>query len=348
MLLERAQVSVAEATRRLVGLQAQLPRPPYIGLWTRLARFQRDDLSNHIDKRTLVRAPLLRATLHLSTAKEYLEFRNVLQPVLSRALSGLPAERTKGFDIDALVADARQCLEDGPRTFTALREVLAKHHPKLDVRAMGYAVRTHLPLVQVPGKGGWGFPNDPEFALAEAWLGQPPAASSDPRQLVLRYLAAFGPATARDMQTWSGLQGLRDTLETLRPELRVFAAEDGRELFDLPEAPLPSSDVPAPPRFLPEFDNLVLGHADRSRVVPEAYRPKIFLSALRVRATFLVDGFVHGAWSVERKKKEAALVLAPFAPLAKAEREALMEEGERLVRFVEEEAGTWDVRFAKG
>jgi hypothetical protein len=347
MLLARAPVSIGAAVARLVGLQAQLPGAPYVGLWTRVADLSRAEVAAAVTARALVRATSMRGTLHLMTADDFLQFRSVLQPVLSRGFGALPAERTRGIDIDALTADGRRCLADGPRTFEQVRAYLDARHPGLDVRAMGHAVRMHLPIVQVPGKGTWGFAPEPDFALAEAWLGRAPAVSTDPRALVLRYLAAFGPAAARDAQSWSGLQKLGDTFEALRPELRVLTGEDGRELFDLPDAPRPPGDAPAPPRFLPEFDNLVVGDSGRARVVPEAYRPLIYLSALRVRATFLIDGMVQGAWKIERTKKLATLVVEPFAALAKADRAALAEEGEKLVRFVEEGAQDWAVRFEK-
>ena len=163
-----------------------------------------------------------------------------------------------------------------------------------------------------------------------------------------RYLAAFGPATLRDFQTWSGLSVAAETVEELRSELRVFATEEGRELFDVEGAPLPDGDTPAPPRFLPEYDNLMLGHADRTRVIPSEYRPQIFLSALRVRSTFLIDGFVHGAWRIERTKKKSAntavLSLEPFAALTQSELKALTQEGEQLLRFTEPDAQSYEVR----
>jgi hypothetical protein len=347
MLLDREKVSVTAAVERLVGMQAQLPAPPYIGLWTRLAKFERAQLLHLIESRKLVRATLMRATLHLATAEDFVQLRPVLEPVLTRALQSRPKERTQGFDLDAIAALGRQVLRDGPRTFNEIRDALAEQFPKLDVRAMGYAVRTHVPLVQVPEpEARWGFPREPKFALAETWLGRSLGKEAEPGPLILRYLAAFGPAKAADVQTWSGLQGLRDSIENLRPQLNVLADEKDRELFDLPGAPLPSEDEPAPPRFLPEFDNLLLAHSDRSRIVPDAYRKKVFLPGLRVAATFLLDGFVSGSWKVERTKKSATLVIEPFAAVAKKERDALAEEGDRLVRFVEDGAGAWDVRFS--
>lgn len=348
LLLTRAQSSVAAAVRQLVGLQAQLPAPPYLGLWSRLLGFTREALAQPLDAHELVRATFLRGTLHLCTAEDYAGFRAALQPMLTKGLNAVLRERMAGLDVAALAASARLALKDGPRTFTELRGFLAGRHPGLDERAMGYAVRMSLPLVQVPGPGAWGFASDPPFMLADLWLGQELGAGQDAKELFRRYLAAFGPASPRDFQTWSGLSLAPGTIEELRTELHTFATAEGRELFDLQGAPLPAADTPAPPRFVPEFDNLVLGHADRTRIVPEKYRPQIFLSALRVRSTFLVDGFVHGAWRIERTKKKgdsrAALVLEPFAALTRPQLQALTAEAEALVRFAEPDAQYYEVR----
>jgi hypothetical protein len=148
------------------------------------------------------------------------------------------------------------------------------------------------------------------------------------------------------MQTWSGLPKLKDVFEELRPELRAYRDERRRELFDLPDRPLPGADAPAPARFLPEFDNLLLSHTNRTRVIADEHRSKVYLPGLRVAATILVDGFVAGVWKIEKTKTSATLVIEPFARLSKRDRTALAEEGERLVRFVDEDAKTFDVRFA--
>jgi len=181
----------------------------------------------------------------------------------------------------------------------------------------------------------------------ERWFGQPPSGSEDARDLILRYLAAFVPAAVRDVQTWSGRTQLKPSVEEMRPELRTFRNERGNELLDLPEAPLPPAGTPAPPRFVPDYDNLVLSHAERGRVVPNEHRKKIFLPAARVRATFLIDGFVRGAWKIEKQRKTATLLIEPFEPLSREDRETLREEGERLVRFVAEPQGaeTFEIRF---
>jgi winged helix DNA-binding protein len=207
-------------------------------------------------------------------------------------------------------------------------------------------VRSYLPLVQVPPGGTWRSGGSVAYALAESWLGQRLSGSEEPRDLVFRYLAAFGPGTVKDVQTWSGLVRLKDRVEESRRELRTFRDEQGNELLDLPDMPLPPADTPAPARFLPEYDNLVLSHADRTRFVPEEHRKKVFLSAGRVRATFLLDGTVRGTWRIEKCRGAASLVVEPFDPPSEPERDALVEEGERLVRFVEDEAEAFTVRLA--
>jgi hypothetical protein len=199
----------------------------------------------------------------------------------------------------------------------------------------------------IPNDSPWGFPADSDFTTAETWLNQPLEGMEDPRELVRCYLAAFGPATVADAQTWSGLKGLKNTFEALRSELTTFRDERGRELFDLPDAPRPSEETVAPVRFLPEYDNLVLAHADRSRFIAEKNRPRIVTANLKVLATFLVDGRVAGTWKVSRKGKAATLLLEPFEPLAAPVREALAEEGLQALRFSEEEAASFDLTCEK-
>jgi hypothetical protein len=210
---------------------------------------------------------------------------------------------------------------------------------------MGFAVRTHLPLVAVPDDSGWGFRPDPDFATAESWLGQSPGPEGRPQSLVLRHLAAFGPAAAVDVQAWSGLTGVRDVLDGLRPQLRAFRDDRKRELFDLPEGPRPPEDTPAPVRFLPGFDNVILSHADRSRIIADEHRPRVTTRNLQVLPTFLVDGFVAGTWASSRVKAKACLTVSPFAPLPAAARAQLADEGEALVRFIEPDAVQWAIRF---
>ncbi|MFN8002580.1 MAG: winged helix DNA-binding domain-containing protein [Acidobacteriota bacterium] len=343
MLLARETISVSAAVERLAGLQAQLASAPYVGLWTRLQNFKREDLASLIDARKIVKATFNRATLHLVTAEDYLRFRTTLQPLLAGAASSIAKDRGE-FDLDKVLKAARAYLAEKPRTFADLSDMLAELLPDVDVGAMRYSVRTHIPLVQVPIATGWSYPSKPEFTLAESWLGRKISPKEFLPELVKRYLAAFGPASVTDAQTWLGLK-LKDTFEALRPELQTYRDENRRELFDLPGIELPAEDVPAPLRFLPEFDNLLLSHSNRTRVVAEENRPQVYLPALRVAATILVDGFVRGAWKVEKAKSAATLVITPFEKLAKKDRTALMEEAALLVRFVEPAAKSYDVRF---
>jgi hypothetical protein len=346
LLLNRAAIPVPDAVERLVGLQAQLPVAPYVGLWTRLRGFQRDDLARLIEGRGVVKATLMRATLHLATAEDYPWLRATLQPAMIYAAETIAKQRDSGdLDLPVLVAMAQEYIAEKPRTFEEISAMLAERWPGRDVGALRYTVRTHLPLVQVPINGGWSYPGKPAFTLAELWLGRSMSAQANLPQLVSRYLAAFGPATVQDLQTWSGLHKLKDAIAEMKADLRSYRDERGRELLDLPDTPLPDADTPAPVRFLPEFDNLLLSHQNRTRVIPDKYHAHIFLAGLRVRAAILVDGYVAGAWKIEKTKGAATLVIEPFEPLTHPDRDALIEEAERLVRFVEGNAKAFDVRF---
>jgi Winged helix DNA-binding domain len=344
LLLEREKVSAGEAVGRLAGMQAQEAKHPFAGLWSRVEGFGRDDLKSALNEREVVRATLMRATLHLMSAADYAAFRTPVQPALTTAMTGALRGRDQGLDLKKLLPVARKLVKKEPRDFNELRGLLAKEFPKVNERALGYAVRTHLPLVMVPTDDPWAFPSVARFTLAETWLDTKLSGDGAPEELVRRYLAAFGPASAADFQTWSGLKGMMSVFTGLRDELEIFEDEQGRELFDLPKAPRPGDDVPAPPRFLPEFDNLVLAHADRTRLLADEHRGAVVTKNLRVRATFLWDGSVAGTWKVERKRKAATLLLSPFESLPKRATKALAEEGEALLRFVEEDAESFEVK----
>ncbi|WP_437291076.1 winged helix DNA-binding domain-containing protein [Sorangium sp. So ce406] len=348
MLLSRERATAVQGIERLIALQAQLARPPFIGLWSRLAGFRREHLVELIARREVVRAPFLRGTLHLVSAKDYLALHPIIAPVLHAGARSVLRGRAEDLDISRLVAEARAYFDEEPRTMDELRDHLAQLHTEGDVRAMALMVRMHLPVVQVPSATAWGYPGTADFAPAASWLGKPFCEGEGPHALVLRYLASFGPATATDVQTWSGLTRVKDVLQSLRERLCTFRDERGRELFDLPDAPRPPADTAAPARFLPDYDNLLLAHDDRTRVIADEHRGRIVLSAnLRILPTFLVDGFVAGTCTIERKKASATLVIAPFAALSRDARDQLAEEGEALLRFVEEDAGVFDVRFEK-
>jgi Winged helix DNA-binding domain len=251
------------------------------------------------------------------------------------------------LEMDALEVEARKFFGKSAATFDALRDHLAAKFPGADERAMAYAIRTHIPLVQVPTDAPWAYPAAADFALADRWLSKKVStAAASPEALVLRYLAAFGPATPSDAQAWSGLPALREVFESLRPSLVTFRDERKRELFDLPHAPRPDEDIDVPVRFIPDFDNLVLSHADRSRIMADTHRSRVTLKNLQVRATFLVDGVVAGTWKSERKRTAAVLVIEPFGGISKRAKAALEEEGDALLAFLEEDAKEREVRWA--
>ncbi len=346
-LLERAMLSATEALEQLAGLQAQMALSPYVGLWTRLAAFTRADLAHAIEARQVVKATLMRATLHLVTAADYCRFRATLQPALNRAAESISKQRPHdGLDLNAVIARVREYLKEHPRTFAEISAMLTEWQPTYDVGLMRYTARTHLPLVQVPVTTSWSYPGNPQFALADDWLGTPIPDEDNLPLLIRRYLAAFGPASVTDMQTWSGLHGLKSVVQQMKDELVSYRDERGRELFDLPDQPLPAGDSPAPPRFLPEFDNLLLAHDKRERIIADEYRKRVYLPGLRVAATFLIDGFVAGVWKIEKVKGTATLHLEPFTTIPAADRQTLTEEAERLVRFAEPDAKAHAVQVA--
>lgn len=345
MLLRRASISVDEALERQVGMQAQAPNPPYIGLWTRLDGFRPEDLAQRIRDRRAVRMALMRSTIFLVTARDALRLRPVLDAELARWGFSVHGREIGGADLAELAAAGRALAEESPRTFQELGARLAERWPHADRSALGNMVRNLVPLVQVPPRGLWGESGPAAHTTVETWLGAPLDAETAPDEMVMRYFAAFGPATVRDAQHWCGLKRLGAVVDRLRPRLRAFRDASGAELFDLPDAPRPDEDTPAPARFLPEFDNALLSHADRTRIISDADRKRVFTINGIIRATILVDGIVRGMWKMARDGGTAALVISPFAPLVPADRAALEGEGIRLARFVAEDAAGWDVRF---
>ena len=352
-LVQRQGITAPEMIERLAGLQAQSPAGPYVGLWTRLDDFGRDVLASATADRSVVKAAWLRGTPHLVTAADYRRHRATLQPVLSAGFHDIAKRRAPGIDVDAVVAAAREHFAEAPRTFAELSAWLTERWPDDDVGAMRHAVRMHLPIVQVPVETGWSYPAKPRFTLADEWLGEPVpvepanAAAGDEAtdDLVRRYLTAFGPAGVTDVQSWSGLpkEDVAAAIERLRPTLATY--KEGRtELLGPADVPLPDADTPAPPRFLPEYDNVLLSHRKRTRIVADEHRKQVYLPGLRVAPTVLVDGFVAGTWKVTKAKGGATLEVTPFGRLAKADRAALVDEGERLVRFVEPDAEDHAVR----
>jgi Winged helix DNA-binding domain len=353
LLLERVNQSPAEVVEHLVGLQAQEPNDPYVALWSRIEGFDAMTLSDLIADRHAVRAQLLRATIHLVTDRDLLTMRPVLRPVLERMLSsGSPFGRSlarAGVDVAAVVKAGRRLLDEQPRTRAELRDALGPQFPTADSAALAQAVTFLVPVVQVPPRALWQRSGQARWATVESWLGRPLAGDATPDRLVLRYLAAFGPANAADVRAWSGLTAAAEVLDRLRPRLRAFRDERGRELLDLPDAPRPTPDTSVPIRFLPIYDNVTLSHADRSRIVEESHRRAVVRLDAVSFGSILVDGFGRAIWRVERERNGDGVTLdiALLEKLAPDETEAIGAEGERLLAFLEPTRTGRQVRFRR-
>jgi hypothetical protein len=313
-------------------------------LWTRLTDFRQDDLAQAMLDRIVVRIALMRSTIHLVSARDCLALRPLFQSVQQRGLQGAYGRLLAGLDMDALAAAGRALVDQQPLTFSELGKRLRERWPDRDSNALAMAVRTAVPLVQVPPRGIWGASGQAIHTSAEAWLGRP-LSSTTAEEMMLRYLAAFGPATVKDMQVWSGLTKLRELIEPLRPHLLTFRDEYGNELFDLPDAPRPDADTPAPTRFLAEFDSMLLSYYDRTRIMADEYRPRVFTENGIIRSTFLVDGFVRGLWKIDQQRGSAVLIIEPFERLSSTDRLALTDEGVKLLQFAAADAVIRDIQF---
>lgn len=331
LLLEREPASALEVVERLVGMQAQVPTDPYTGLWSRIDRFDPLELSRDLEGRRAVRmVMLMRTTIHLVSARDALELRPLIQPVVERQWRYSPfAKALAGIEVNEVLAAGLALLEERPRTGGDVGKRLAERWPDRDPASLGHAVRWLVPVVQVPPRGLWGRGGQPVLETAERWIGAPLADAPSLDDLVLRYLAAFGPATAKDASTWSWLTGLGEVLERLRPRLRTFRDEAGRELFDLPDAPLPDPDTPAPVRFLPEFDNLLLSHDDRSRLGSIDLRGRPWW-----HGSLLVDGFLAGTWRADRRPGGRTVRIGLYRRLTDAELADVEAEATRLLAFL--------------
>ena len=346
-LLARERRGVLEALEHLVGMQSQVPAAPYTGLWARLAVFDPQELSRLMTERAAVRTSTLRGTIHLHSAADALALRPLCQQVNDRGRYGRSVYRRElaGVDPDALARAARRLLEQRALTNAELGAALLAEFPGYDPSDLAWAVRDGLPLVQVPPRGLWGHGGRTTSTTVEHWLGRPLDDAPSPDRLVLRYLAAFGPAGVRDAQAWSGLTRLAEVFERLRPRLRVLAeADSGRELFDLPDAPRPDPDTPAPVRLLPVYDNVMLGHDDRARIV-DAEDLRGLTAGNGYKPAFLVDGRIRGTWAIKADAAGAVVSLLPFAELADADREALAAQARELLAFQAPDARSSSVSF---
>jgi hypothetical protein len=342
LLLERVDRRARDVVEHLVGLQAQEPPDPYVALWSRIDGFDPTELATEIVERRAVRMGLMRGTLHLVSATDARRLYPVMHDVLARSYRSSPfAKALAGADTDAILAAARSELEAEPLTPTELGRRLATRWPELDAQAMTYTARFLLPLVQVPPRGLWGRTGRPTNTTAEVWLGTPLGPASSVDEVVLRYLRAFGPASTSDMRTWSWLTGLRDVVDRLGPRLRTYRDESGRELLDAEDGVIADPDLPAPVRFLPQYDNLFLSHADRSRINGGLAWGIDF----GWKGVILVDGFIEGAWRVRRERKTATMTLEVTGRVVGAVRTTVEEEASRLIAFVAADADTRELRM---
>ncbi|WP_369216145.1 winged helix DNA-binding domain-containing protein [Streptomyces flavofungini] len=338
LLLDRADMPVLDAVAHLCGLQAQEPQEPFVGLWSRLRGFAPGSLDDLVVGRQAVRTHLMRRTVHLVTAEDTLAWRARHDAMLRQRVLGVYRSDLAGIDLDELAAAGRAVLADGePRSMAELTRALADRWPAAAPRALGEMLIAGLvPMAQMPPRGLWRTRAGVRNLPLATWLGRDPDPltpdGSDPvgQALARRYLAAFGPAATADLRAWSGLAGLPAAIAALRPELVSFRDERGRELLDLPDAPRPAADTPAPVRFLPAFDNAILGYDDRTRLIDDAHRG---LSVAGERVA-LVDGRVAATWTV----REDTVVVTPLRRFSRAEREEVAEEGRRMAAFLSDKA----------
>jgi hypothetical protein len=293
-----------------------------------------------------VRIALHRNTIHLVTARDCLAFRPVLQPVMDRGLTSTFGKRLVDVDLGRLAAVGRRLVEQQPLTFSDLGKLLTEHWPDHEPFALSQGVRQLVPLVQVPPRGVWGSSGQAAHTTAEAWLGADLGTQTSPDEMILRYLAAFGPAGVKDAQVWCGLRRLGEVVKRQRDRLRSYRDENGVELLDLADRELIDADTPVPVRFLPDFDNILLSHTDRTRIMAEEHRGAVFTNNGLIRATVLVDGFVAGRWRIDEKRGTATLTIELFAALTRSQRTQVTEEGERLLAFAAAQSTTREVVVA--
>ena len=346
LLLRRSSVQVEDTIERLLGLQAQATLPPYYGLWSRIEAFDPNELGRLLTEREVVRLTLMRGTIHLASIRDALLLRPLVQPVVERMHNGAFGRRMGGADLSRLATRTRALLADEALTARELGRALVEEGIGDDAEAIGNAARVYVSLVQVPPRGVWGKSGQARYATLEAWTGCDLEPSPTPDEVVERYLAAFGPASVLDAQSWSGLTKLAAVFERLRPRLVVFHDQDGRELFDVPDAPRPDADTPAPVRFLGEYDNLLLGHADRRRFIPEDFPWQAMLADGRFVSNLLVDGALRATWWLERDgRRGVTLAIRPFGTFSSRERKDVLEEAEQFAVFAARDATSRGVRI---
>lgn len=341
LLIKRQKISVIEAINQLVAMQSQIPNPPYIGLWSRVVDFHKDDLTQLIENRAVVRAPLMRSTLHLVTAEAHQAIQKTIQSALEKGYRSFFGKYRDAFDHDLILTAIKPFLEEAPRSTGEMREFLLAIQPEADEAAMSYAVRTYLPLIQVFPSGTWDVGTHANYVPAEMYLGE--AQEADVIGLFKRYLRGYGPASIMDFQAFTGMTNLKKRIESRKDEFVIYLDEAGAELHDLPELEIiPDSQV-VPITFLPEYDNALISYKDRNRILPDMHRKKVFLSAGRVAGTVLIDGFVGATWKPDYKKGDALLHISLFDEVSDDIKDTVLAEGESLLRFIYEDAESYQV-----
>ncbi|GIH04077.1 hypothetical protein Rhe02_21440 [Rhizocola hellebori] len=330
LLLRRHVMPAAEAIEHLVGMQAQAPLSPYVGLWTRLDGFTHSELSKLVLDAEAVRGGLMRATVHLVTARDYLKLRPVTQIVLERSYFGQPfGKKLTGVDTGKAVTLGLKLLKAEPRMRTELGKALAERYPEADPTALSFLLSYVAPVIQLPPRGVWGSKGQAVLAPAAHWLGRAIPGKPTPKlleEMVLRYLAAYGPATVMDAQMWSGLTKLREIVDRLGKKVLRLPGD----LLDVPGAPTPQEDVPAPVRFLPEYDNLLLSHADRTRFIEDGRRVPLPPGNGAAYGTVLVEGFYRADW----RAVKGEIVVEPFGKLTKSQKAEVDAEAAALTQFL--------------
>jgi Winged helix DNA-binding domain len=335
LLLQRVDLPAVEVAEHLVGLQAQAPLAPYVALWSRLSSFDPVVVGNAVAAGSLVRTHAMRATVHLFSRRDALSLRALMQPMLATRFRSSPIpKQVPGLDVAAVCRHARDLATDTPLSRVELGRHLGLRFPGYPTDALAYTVTYLEPMVQVPPRGMWGRNGPVRWQTFQGWIGTDADQPARVDDVVVRYLAAFGPASVPDVRVWSGLPALREVVDRLRPRLRIFHDHDGRELYDLPDAPRPDPDTPAPIRFLPEYDNLLLSHADRSRLIPDR-RPVPLPPGEGARTgTVLIDGEFRATWQLATDQGTPTLTVHATPRLAVGELEAAHKEGQNLLAFL--------------
>jgi hypothetical protein len=343
LLLARRPADIVATVAHLVGLQAQVSENPYQGLWNRIEGFRHPDLTGLIENRAVARATSLRGTLHLHTPADLVALRPLVQPVLDRIWQSAFGRQFGDTDPAAVRAAGVALLDAAPMTAGARGRRLAERFPDATPQALAIYVQMQEILVQIPPTRVWGSGHAPILSRAPNWLGEVDAPPITPDALVRRYLGAHGPASVADVQAWCGLAGLRQAFAAMRDELAQYEDDEGRVLYDLAGATPPDPATPAPVRFLPDYDNALIGYADRRRILPEAFAKGLW--ATRSYRAVLVDGFVAATWIIRRTKGAARLEITPFRPLLQREIRDIEAEAHHFLAFMAEDIAQREVTF---